>query len=83
MLLEPFAWEGLKRALRARALRIESLGEALSLVSTVSLEPEPIPLNVKVVLIGERLLYYLLYQFDPDFPVRPRFQGAVQSRRRL
>jgi len=67
LLLEPFAWEGLKRALRARALRIESLGEALSLVSTVSLDPEPIPLNLKVVLIGERLLYYLLHQLDPDF----------------
>ncbi len=75
LLLEPFAWEGLKRALRARALRIESLGEALSLVSTMSLDPEPIPLNVKVVLIGERLLYYLLYQLDPDF--RELFKVAV------
>jgi predicted ATP-dependent protease len=75
LLLEPFAWEGLKRALRAGALRIESLGEALSLVSTVSLDPEPIPLNVKVVLIGERLLYYLLYEYDPDF--RELFKIAV------
>ena len=75
LLLEPFAWDGLKRALRARALSIESLGEALSLVSTVSLEPEPIPLNVKVVLIGERLLYYLLYEYDPDF--RQLFKVAV------
>lgn len=75
LLLEPFAWEGLKRALRAGALRIESLGEALSLVSTVSLDPEPIPLDIKVVLIGERLLYYLLYEFDPDF--RELFKVAV------
>jgi predicted ATP-dependent protease len=75
LLLEPFAWEGLKRALRAGALRVESLGEALSLVSTVSLDPEPIPLRVKVVLIGERLLYYLLYEFDPDF--RQLFKVAV------
>jgi len=67
LILEPFAWEGLKRALRARAIRVESLGEALSLVSTVSLDPQPIPLRVKVVLIGEPLLYYLLYQLDPDF----------------
>jgi len=67
VLLEPFAWEGLKRALRAHAIRIESLGEALSLVSTVSLDAEPIPLDVKVVLVGDRLLYYLLYEFDPDF----------------
>jgi lon-related putative ATP-dependent protease len=67
MLLQPYAWDGLKRALRSREMRIESLGQVLSLVSTVSLEPEPIPLDVKVVLIGERLLYYLLHQFDPDF----------------
>jgi lon-related putative ATP-dependent protease len=75
VLMEPFAWDGLKRALRARAIRIESLGEALSLVSTVSLEAEPIPLDVKVVLVGERLLYYLLYELDPDF--RELFKVAV------
>lgn len=67
VLLQPYAWEGLKLALRSRELRIESLGQALSLISTVSLEPEPIPLDVKIVLIGERLLYYLLYAYDPDF----------------
>jgi predicted ATP-dependent protease len=75
VLIEPFAWEGLKRALRARAIRIESLAEALSLVSTVTLEPEAIPLDVKVVLIGERLIYYLLYELDPDF--RELFKVAV------
>ncbi|HDQ70708.1 MAG TPA: ATP-binding protein [Chloroflexi bacterium] len=67
VLLQPYAWDGLKRALRAREIRIESLGKALSMISTVSLEPEPIPLDVKVILVGERLLYYLLYQQDPDF----------------
>ena len=67
LLVSPYAWEGLKRALYSRKVTIESLGQLLSLVSTVTLEPEPIPLEVKVVLLGERLLYYLLYQFDPDF----------------
>ncbi len=67
LLVSPYAWEGLKRALYSRKVTIESLGQLLSLVSTVTLEPEPIPLQVKVVLLGERLLYYLLYQFDPDF----------------
>ena len=67
LLLQPYAWQGLKRALRSQELRIESLGQALSLVSTVSLEPETIPLDAKIVLIGERLLYYMLYQLDPDF----------------
>lgn len=67
LLTQPYAWEGLKRALRAREVRVESLAQSLSLVSTVSLEPEPVPLDVKVVLIGERQLYYLLYGLDPDF----------------
>lgn len=68
VLIQPFAWEGFKRALHARRIAIESLGQLLSLVSTVSLEPEPIPLDVKVILVGERLLYYLLYRLDPEFP---------------
>lgn len=67
VLMEPFAWEALKQTLKSRRIRIESLGQAYSLVSTVSLEPEPVPLQVKVVLIGERLLYYLLQALDPEF----------------
>lgn len=67
VLIQPFAWEGLKRALQSSAIYIESLGQMYSLVSTVSLEPEPIPLDTKVVLFGDRLLYYLLQEYDPDF----------------
>jgi lon-related putative ATP-dependent protease len=64
---QPYAWEGLKRCLYARHVKIESLAESLGLISTVSLEPEPIPLDVKVVLLGDRMLYYLLHQYDHDF----------------
>lgn len=67
LLLQPYAWDALKRSLRSSQIRIESLGQMLSLVSTVSLEPEPIPLDVKVVLVGERLLYYLLSAYDSEF----------------
>lgn len=67
LLSQPFSWEGLKRALSTREIRIESLGQMYSLVSTVSLEPEPIPLDAKVILIGNRMLYYLLAQYDPEF----------------
>lgn len=67
LLIQPFAWEGLKRALMARRIRIESLGEMYSLVSTVSIAPEPIPLEVKVILLGDRRIYYLLHAYDPDF----------------
>ncbi|MFN7087667.1 MAG: Lon protease family protein [Burkholderiales bacterium] len=67
LLTQPFAWDALKRALSTREIRIESLAQMYSLVSTVSLEPEPIPLDLKVVLFGERMWYYLLHAWDPDF----------------
>lgn len=67
ILSQPYAWEGLKRALQSKEIEIESIGQALSLISTLSLTPEPIPLKVKVALVGDRLLYYLLVQYDPEF----------------
>ena len=67
LLTQPFAWEGLKRALRTGEIRIESVAQAYSLISTAALEPEPIPLAVKVFLFGDRLLYYLLAAYDEDF----------------
>ncbi len=67
LLSSPFAWNALKRVLRSREIRIESLERMLSLASTTSLEPEPIPIDVKVVLVGDRFLYYLLNAYDPDF----------------
>ena len=67
LLQQPFVWEALKRALLRREIRLESLSEMYSLASTASLDPDPIPLAVKVVLFGERRLYYLLQAYDPDF----------------
>lgn len=67
LLMKPFAYEELKRVLRSKEIRIETLAQQYSMISTTSLEPEPIPLDVKIVLIGERILYYLLQQYDPDF----------------
>jgi len=67
VLSEPYAWEALKRALRSREIHTQSLAQAVGWLSTISLEPEPIPLDVKVVLIGERRLYYLLHAYDPEF----------------
>lgn len=68
VLTEAFSWAALKRTLRQGEIRIEDLGRFIGLTSTVSLEPDPIPLQVKVVLFGDRLLYYLLAAFDPDVP---------------
>ena len=67
VLMQPYGWEELKHALRSREIRIEPLGYAFGAVSTTMLEPEPIPLNIKVVLLGDRQLYYLLAAYDPEF----------------
>jgi len=67
LLSYPMAWDGLKRALKSRELRVRSLADDIGLVSTVTLEPEPIPLDLKVILIGERIYYYLLERYDPEF----------------
>jgi lon-related putative ATP-dependent protease len=67
VLRAPFAWEALKKALTSRSIRVETPMEELSLASTTSLAPEPIPLSVKIVLLGSPLLYYLLHALDEDF----------------
>jgi predicted ATP-dependent protease len=66
VLMEPFSWPALKRTLRRGQIAIEDVARFLGLTSTVSLEPDPIPLNVKVVLFGDRLLYFLLAALDPE-----------------
>ena len=63
----PFVWEALKQALFTRQVRIESPADTLGFVGTTMLKPEPIPLNVKIILIGERWLYYLLSIYDKEF----------------
>jgi lon-related putative ATP-dependent protease len=67
LLAEPYTWTALKRALKTRRIQIESIEEFLGLISTVSVEPDAIALDVKVVLLGEPLLYYLLAAYDPEF----------------
>ncbi|MFO1436174.1 MAG: AAA family ATPase [Gammaproteobacteria bacterium] len=67
LLTQPFSWQGLKRALASGEIRLDSPAEAYSLISTVGLEPEPVPLDVKVVLFGDRFLYYMMLAYDPQF----------------
>ncbi len=80
VLSEPFAWDALKRALRGSAIRIESAADQFGLGTTVTLDPEPIPLDVKVVLIGERHLYDLLFQLDPDFSELFKVEADFEDR---
>ncbi|SFR76624.1 lon-related putative ATP-dependent protease [Marinobacter daqiaonensis] len=67
VLEQPFVWDGLKRALRSRTISINSLERELTLSGTISLEPEAIPLNVKIVLFGDRETWMLLQEYDPEF----------------
>ncbi len=67
VLSRPFVWEAMKQALFAKQVRIESPGETYGFVSTSTLQPDPIPLDVKIILVGERWLYYLLCVYDSEF----------------
>lgn len=65
-LVEPGVWQGLKRSLRAGKLEIQAF-DPFFMVSHSSLKPEPIDLNIQVIMIGQPELYYMLYHMDPDF----------------
>lgn len=67
VLISPFAWDGLKRTLRAREARIENIGEQYGIIPTATPKPEPIGLDIKIILVGTPQIYYLLYQLDDDF----------------
>lgn len=67
VLEQPFVWDGLKRALRSRSMQINSLERELTLSGTISLDPEAIPLTVKIVLFGDRETWLLLQHYDPEF----------------
>ncbi|MGD9536255.1 MAG: Lon protease family protein [Alphaproteobacteria bacterium] len=81
-LLEPYVWDALKHALRSREIRIEAPMQSFGPLTTQTLSPEPIPLDVKVAIIGEPMIYYLLDQHDPDFPelfrVTADFDGDME-----
>ena len=66
LLLQPYAWDSLKRALASKTVKIEAPSEETTF-TTISLDPEPIPLQVKVILIGDEELYEVLSERDPDF----------------
>ena len=62
-----FAWEAIKKTIKNREIRIEDLNEQFRIINTPTLKPEPIPANIKIILIGSPLLYYLLFAYDEDF----------------
>ena len=67
LLEHPYAWQGLKRALQSRKIKLSSLEQMLTLTGSLSLAPAPIHLEVKVILLGEADLYYELLELEPEF----------------
>lgn len=67
VLTHHLAWEGLKRTLHKEEIRIEPLEQSIEFWSSQTLEPEPIPLDIKVILVGDRENYYLMCENEPDF----------------
>jgi lon-related putative ATP-dependent protease len=67
VLVNTFAWNGLKRVLTTGEINIEGLGKQLGYVVTTSLKPQPIPVNLKIILIGDPYTYYMLYNYDEQF----------------
>ncbi len=62
-----YAWDALKRTIKNKDIRIEDINEQFRIINTPTLKPKPIPANVKIILIGSPLIYYLLYTYDEDF----------------
>ncbi len=81
LLEQPYAWHGLKRALRSGQLKLSSLEHMLTLTGSISLEPESLPLAVKVILLGEPYIYYELLEFEPElnalFKIRADFTNTL------
>ena len=75
ILSNPQSWEALKRILRTKQICIENIKEQMGLVAVSTLKPEPIPIDVKVILVGNAHLYQLLYEYDEDF--RKHFKVKV------
>ncbi len=81
VLINPFAWDALKRCIRNGVIRIEDVLEQYRFMTVVSLKPEPIPLQAKIIMIGSPWIYYLLYYLEPDyrkfFKVKAEFDSRV------
>jgi lon-related putative ATP-dependent protease len=62
-----YVWDSLKRVLKNQSINIESISRMIGISNTETLQPEPIPADIKIILIGEPIYYYLLYAYDEEF----------------
>lgn len=82
LLEQPYAWQGLKRAIKSGQIKLTSLEQMLTLTGNISIEPESIPLNLKVVLLAEPEMYYEILELEPElgsvFKIRADFTDTLQ-----
>ncbi|WP_228140749.1 ATP-binding protein [Acinetobacter sp. TGL-Y2] len=82
LLEQPYAWQGLKRAIKSGQIKLTSLEQMLTLTGNISIEPESIPLNLKVVLLAEPEMYYEILEVEPElgsvFKIRADFTDTLQ-----
>ncbi len=67
VLRSPFSWEALKRIIKNQEVKIEDIGELYGVIASGGIKPEPIPVRLRVILIGNPLIYYLLHAYEEDF----------------
>ncbi len=67
VLRNPFSWDALKRVIKNQEVKIEDIGELYGIIASAGIKPEPIPVRLRVILIGNPFIYYLLYAYDEDF----------------
>ena len=83
LLRSPFSYDTLKRALRNRRIVVEEPEERFGFISIKSLKPQPIPLEVKVILIGDAYLYQLMFSMDTEFrelfKVKAEFDSSMEK----
>lgn len=79
VLQHPQAWEGLLRALRSMQIRVEDPGDHHESIRTKTIVPEPVALDVKVILVGTEEAYDLLLEYDDRFPKLFKIKGQVQE----
>lgn len=82
LLEQPYAWQGLKRALKSGQLKLSSLEHMLTLTGSISIEPASVPLDLKVVLLAEPEIYYEILEVEPElgsvFKIRADFTDTLQ-----
>ena len=80
VLINPFAWDALKRCIRNGEIKIEDVLEQYRFMTVVSLKPEPVPLQAKIIMIGSPWIYYLLFHLEPDYRKLFKVKADFDSR---